>query len=71
MKNKMWTFTYSTGVKDGGGQNGWGWNHVNAATESSALKKAQKWVKENYPLGSCDGVSCDAETEKTLMNLFH
>ena len=64
---KNYNFTFSDGKGD------WGWNSVLARGKKSAVNKATKWVKKNFPKGSLDvgSVNCNESTEKALLNLFY
>ena len=62
---KQWTFTFHRGDL-------WGWNAVWARGQKSAINKANKWVKKNFPDHKLDSgsVSCDPQVEKDLLSMF-
>ena len=65
---KQWTFTFHHVDKP----NDWGWNSVWARGQKSAINKANKWVKKNFPDHKLDSgsVSCSPQVEKDLLSLF-
>ena len=63
---KEWNFTFST-------TDGWGWNSVMARGVKSAINKADKWVKKNFPNDTLDvaSVNCNPSTYDMLMRSFY
>lgn len=64
---KEWNFTF-TPI---GGAN-WGWNTVRARGVKSAINKANKWVKKNFPDHELDvnSVNCNHDTYMMLLRAF-
>ena len=62
---KQWTFTFHRGDL-------WGWNAVWARGQKSAINKANKWVKKNFPDHELDvnSVNCNHDTYMMLLRAF-